>query len=446
MESRKLIYVKLGNVIPTLRESIAAAGWELHVATDLAAARRCMQEGGYLTGLILIEHLNAASCRAVQEFLQRYALIEWVGVFSPCCRNCAECDELILNHLFDFHTLPVFPDRVVHTLGHAYGRARLRTQILDHDKCADGAIVGSSPAIKKLLHDARKVAGVDAPVLISGGSGSGKELTAQTIHRYSARAQGPFVAVNCGALPGTLIQSELFGHEKGAFTGATKAKQGFIEAARGGTVFLDEIGDLPLDMQTNLLRFLQEKTINRVGSTQNISVDVRVIAASHINLEQAVARGEFREDLYYRLNVLPLAVPSLRERQEDIVPLAEHFFARYVAEKNPRVKGFSAAALNAMKCHDWPGNVRELLNRVRRALVMAEGRLITPRDLGFEAPPAAGGLVALEDARAGAEKIAIQVSLRRAGHNITRAAQDLGVSRMTLYRLIEKHALANGET
>jgi DNA-binding NtrC family response regulator len=194
-------------------------------------------------------------------------------------------------------------------------------------------------------------------------------------------------------------------------------------------------------MQTNLLRFLQEKTINRVGSTQSIHVDVRVIAASHVNLEVAVERGNFREDLYYRLNVLPLAVPSLRDRVEDIVPLAKHFFAQYTDEKNPRIKGFSSAALSAMEAYDWPGNVRELLNRVRRALVMADGRLITQRDLGFDNPEYLTDRIVLRDVRSGAEKSAVQGSLRRAGNNVTRAAKALGVSRMTFYRLLEKHAI-----
>jgi DNA-binding NtrC family response regulator len=426
-----------------LHEKIVEAGWSVHIAADLSEARCCIKGGGFFTGLILIEKVDIVFCRALHEFLQCHRALEWVGVFGSVCIDVPECSELILNYFFDFHTLPVLPDRLVYTLGHAYGWAVLWSKNVEHGAQMDNHFIGGSPAIKKLLREAKKVASVDAPVLIGGGSGSGKELTAQTIHRYSMRANGPFVAVNCGALPSTLIQSELFGYEKGAFTGASKAKQGFIESAKGGTVFLDEIGDIPLDQQTNLLRFLQEKTINRVGSTLNIPVDVRVIAASHVNIEQAVANGTFREDLYYRLNVLPLSVPSLKDRKEDIVPLAEHFFSLYRDEKNPRIKGFSSAALNEMKSYAWPGNVRELLNRVRRALVMADGRLITPRDLGLEQTAVLKDKIVLEDARDGAEKIAIQVSLRRTGNNISRAAQDLGVSRMTLYRLLEKHAISN---
>jgi DNA-binding NtrC family response regulator len=303
------------------------------------------------------------------------------------------------------------------------------------------ALKGCSSAVARLRRQIAKVAGTSAPVLIWGESGSGKELTAQAIHDHSARAGGPFVPINCGAIPASLIQSELFGHERGAFTGATRDKRGLIESARGGTLFLDEIGDLPMELQSNLLRFLQEKTIYRLGSSNSIEVDVRVIAASHMNLQLAVAKGRFREDLYYRLNVLALDVPPLRERKDDLALLANHFFTLFSSERAPRVKGFSSAALHALQQHDWPGNVRELINRVRRAMVMAEGRLIAARDLGLEAAPAPGpgGGEALDGARLRAERDAIDGSLQRAGRNISQAARDLGVSRMTLYRLLAKH-------
>jgi transcriptional regulator with PAS, ATPase and Fis domain len=266
-------------------------------------------------------------------------------------------------------------------------------------------------------------------------------LVAQAVHTHSPRRKGPFVPINCGAIPASLIQSELFGYERGAFTGAAREKRGLIEAAQGGSIFLDEIGDLPMELQANLLRFLQEKTIYRLGSTHSIAVDVRVIAASHINLAQAVQRGAFREDLYYRLNVLALDVPPLRDRKEDLLPLADHFFHTFSAERAPRVKGFSSRAGQAIRDYDWPGNVRELINRVRRAMVMAEGRLILPGDLGLDAARAPNGAAQLDEARIRAERDAIDASLTRAGRNITLAARDLGVSRMTLYRLLAKHGI-----
>jgi DNA-binding NtrC family response regulator len=250
------------------------------------------------------------------------------------------------------------------------------------------------------------------------------------------------MAVNCGALPANLIQSELFGHEKGAFTGAHQRKIGRIEAAAGGTIFLDEIGDLSLDLQVNLLRFLQAKTIERVGGTQSLQVDVRVIAATHVDLERAVAEGRFREDLYYRLNVLHLRVPALRERENDIELLARFFFEKFAKEKNPQVRGFSQQALQVMNTYAWPGNVRELINRIRRAMVMCENRLMTPGDLGLERRSARRTIRTLVGARAAAEKEAIQYALRHTGNNVSRAARELRISRVTLYRLIEKYSIA----
>lgn len=302
-------------------------------------------------------------------------------------------------------------------------------------------MVGQSAAVVRLQQQIRKVAVTDAPVLVGGESGSGKELAARAIHQCSRRAAGPFVAVNCGAIAPALIQSELFGHERGAFTGATAGKLGLIEAASGGTLFLDEIADLPLELQTNLLRFLQEHTIHRVGSARSLQVDVRVVAASHIDLAVAVAAGRFREDLFYRLNVLPLVVPSLRERISDVPALAQHFLrAGMAGQQLRRVEGFSRQAMTALMSHLWPGNVRELFNRVQRAAVMTDQRLITPADLGLAVANPAG--LELDTARTLAERDVIALTLGRVGRNITHAARELGISRMTLYRLMDKHGLA----
>jgi DNA-binding NtrC family response regulator len=352
--------------------------------------------------------------------------------------------DLVLNYLFDYHTLPVDLNRLTHTVGHAYGRAMLRAEQSVRMRTNDNlGMVGGSPSIAQLRWQIRKIAATNAPVLISGESGSGKELAAQAIHRISARADGPFIALNCGAITPSLIHSELFGHERGSFTGAVTERRGLIEAANGGTIFLDEIGDLSLDLQTNLLRFLQEKTICRVGSSRSLRVDARVVAASHVNLEQAVAAGTFREDLFYRLNVLAVSVPPLRERKGDIPMLAHHFFKQCIADTSSRLEGFSQPALAAMIAHDWPGNVRELFNRVQRAVVMTDRRMIVPADLGLGDQPAPT-LVGLDIARTQAEREAIHLSLQRVGRNVSQAARDLGVSRMTLYRLMEKHGIAPG--
>jgi len=330
------------------------------------------------------------------------------------------------------------------TLGHAFRRSQLRGRDGQPPQPANSmGMVGSSAAIIHLQHQIRKVATNEAPVLIGGESGSGKELAARAVHQLSWRSAGPFVAVNCGAIAPSLIHTELFGHERGSFTGATAGKQGLIESASGGTLFLDEITDLPLDLQTNLLRFLQEHTIHRVGSTRSLKVDARVIAASHVDLSQAVAAGRFREDLFYRLNVLPLMVPPLRERLPDVPILAQHFLEQCKGGRHQRpVEGFSRQAVAAMLAHGWPGNVRELFNRVQRAVVMTDDCLIAPADLGF-AVECSASCIGLDAARTLAERDAISLTLGRVDRNITHAARELGISRMTLYRLMDKHGLAH---
>jgi transcriptional regulator with PAS, ATPase and Fis domain len=281
------------------------------------------------------------------------------------------------------------------------------------------------------------------PVLVTGESGSGKELTAFAIHKNSARADGPFVAVNCGALPGSLIQAELFGYEKGAFTGATQRKIGFLERANGGTLFLDEIGDLSLELQVNLLRFLQQKTLYRVGGQEEIHLDVRVISATHIDLEQAVQQGRFRRDLYYRLNGLRLHLPALRERSEDIELLAHYFFEEALKQrKDHNVKGFSRRALQALNNYPWPGNVRELKHRIESAVVMCETRLVTPSDLALEEYTTCPCQINLREARDRAEKEMIELVLRQKKYCISETARALEVSHVTLYRLIKKYEIS----
>ena len=421
---------------------LRASGWEVHAVPDLHAAARALKERTYLAGLLVQTSIEADALEKTDEFLRRHSSLEWVGAFDPASLASRRCRDLILTHLFDHHTLPLDMQRLAHTLGHAYGHAQMRTGVrLQRATRSTSAILGDSAVTRELLRNTRRVAKVDAPVLIHGESGSGKELTAHEIHEYSARAAGPFVAVNCGAIQASLIQSELFGHVRGAFTGADRDKTGLIEAASTGTLFLDEIGDLPRELQINLLRFLQEKTFTRVGSTRSVPVDVRVIAATNVDLEAAVAGGNFREDLFYRLNVLSLRVPPLRERSEDIGVLAEHYFRQFTADKHPRLKGLSDRALGAMVAHRWPGNVRELINRIRRAMVMAQGRLISPADLGFEDSSLPKPGVALDEARTRAEQDAIAISLERSGRNVTLAAKNLGISRMTLYRLMAKHGM-----
>ncbi|WP_195845790.1 sigma-54 interaction domain-containing protein, partial [Burkholderia pseudomallei] len=281
----------------------------------------------------------------------------------------------------------------------------------------------------------RKVASTDAPVFISGESGTGKELTAVAIHERSSRAGAPFVAINCGAIPPTLLQAELFGYERGAFTGANQRKIGRIEAANGGTLFLDEIGDLPFESQASLLRFLQEHKVERVGGHQSIPVDVRIISATHVDMQIALRNGRFREDLYHRLCVLKLEEPPLRERGKDIEILARHMLERFKGDAHRRLRGFTPDAIAALHNYAWPGNVRELINRVRRAIVMSEGRMISAADLELSGYAEVAPM-SLEEARESAERHAIEVALLRHRGRLADAARELGVSRVTLYRLL----------
>jgi DNA-binding NtrC family response regulator len=443
MPLRPLLSVTLGDASLLTTPPLLLSSWDVCAVNDLSSARKALNNQRYPVGLLLLNNSRDADVIDLDTLLEAHQATQWVGVFPAEIIKLPVYRALIVQHLFDFHTWPIDPFRLNHTLGHAYGYAELSgSPDITISAKRDMELVGQSEAIQQLRRQITKVAQANAPVLIWGESGSGKELTAHAIHNHSKRAHGPFIAVNCGAIPASLIQSELFGYERGAFTGAAKEKRGLIESAAGGTLFLDEIGDLPLELQTNLLRFLQERTISRIGSTTSIEVDVRVIAASHMRLEDAVKSGLFREDLLYRLNVLPLTVPALRERKEDLELLARHFFKVFAHDKNPRLTGFSNRAMLAIKAHHWPGNVRELINRIRRALVMSEGRLITPEDLDLQMQTGLRNGEALEEARIRAERDAIHVCLQGSGSNVTRAARDLGVSRMTLYRLMEKHGIS----
>jgi two-component system NtrC family response regulator len=277
--------------------------------------------------------------------------------------------------------------------------------------------------------------------LLLGESGTGKELLAQAVHKMSGRAREPFVPINCAAIPETLLETELFGHEKGAFTGAVRQNIGKIESADRGTLFLDEIGDVPLPMQVKLLRFLQDQIVERVGGRKPVQVDVRIICATNQDLDRMMAEGRFREDLYYRLNEVTIRVPPLRERIGDAVFLASFFLRRFATEYRRPVRGFGPAALAAIKDYPWPGNVRELENRVKRAVVMADASLLSPTDIGLSTPRDEPQSLGIRAARARAEREVLQMALAQAGSNLSKAAKLLGISRPTLYDLMQQHQI-----
>lgn len=446
MKNRNLLYLKPPNTPPVLLTDIKAAGWNTVIAKNPDEALEMINSERFHVGLALFGATNNIDSTdfPCKRLISTGAPMKWIALLPPSQIQNEGVSQMIQENFYDYHTLPADSKRLLPILGHAYGMACIpHKPLIQHgdEYPGEDKMVGTSPAMLELFSSLRKIASVDAPVLITGESGTGKELCATAIHGRSSRSGGPFVAVDCGALPPTLIQSELFGYEKGAFTGAAQRKIGRIEAAAGGTIFLDEIGDLPMDMQVNLLRFLQEKTIERVGGTEHINVDVRVIAATHVDLETAVREGRFREDLYYRLHVLDLKMPPLRDRTEDIELLAWYFFKKFAAEKHQNVRGFTHEAIRIMTDHDWPGNVRELINRIRRAMVMCDNSLITPADLGLERRTSGRNMLTLNEARSTAERAAIQTALRHTHKNVSRAAKELGVSRVTLYRLMEKCGL-----
>jgi DNA-binding NtrC family response regulator len=353
--------------------------------------------------------------------------------------------------VYQYLEKPVDRDRLLEVVG----------SVFEHLAALKQNILGDSPATKVMVRMILKVAPTQHTVLILGESGTGKELVAREIHRHSPRSQAPFLAVNCAALTETLLESELFGHEKGAFTDAYQQKKGLFERAHHSTLFLDEIGDTSLALQAKILRALQEREIMRVGGTEAIKVDVRIIAATNRNLEQLLKEGKFREDLYYRLKVIPIPCPPLRERREDIEPLARHFLRRSEPAAGRRVEGISPAAIEALKAYDWPGNIRQLEWAIERAIVLGESNRVELRDLPPEILQPAGlasvrtaGPVAVSPAPAGGlqpiiaeesweehEKAKIVEALDRTNWNITRAAQLLGMTFRTLQYRIEKYDL-----
>ena len=433
---RRLLVVDPCDDCRRLLPGLRSVGWDVDSCSlENAGDKTCD------VGLLRLQPFQLEHPEAIKELISRSGT-EWIAVLNQEVLRLQNVGDFVCEWFFDFHTLPFDVSRVQVTLGRAFGMARLRGQGTVHVDQPEHELLGDSKPIRELRKLLSKLAPTESPVLIRGESGTGKELVARTLHRQSQRHSKPFVAINCGAIPEHLIQSELFGHEKGAFTGAHQRKVGRIEAANGGTLFLDEIGDLPLELQANLLRFLQEKHIERVGGSQPIPVDVRVLAATHVDLEAAIEKKRFREDLYYRLNVLQVVTAPLRERNGDLSMLASHFSHFYSHETGRRPRSFSEDALIAMGKHDWPGNVRELANRVRRGLVLAEGRQIEARDLGLIRPQAiAAPIGTLEDYKHRAERQALYDVLNRHSDNLSIAAKVLGISRPTFYRLLHKHQI-----
>ncbi len=447
--ARILIVDDDADIRTILADRLTARGHEILEAGDgLKALEISARE---LPDLMLLDlDLPGADGLAVLDRLRQESLPPTVVVITAFA-TIEKAVEAMRRGAFDFLPKPFQPGLVELTVHKALERNELR----EENRALRAAIpggkpwVGASPALCQLMEQARKAAESKSTVLLLGESGTGKEVLARSIHAWSPRASRPFIAVNCVALSEDLLESELFGHEKGAFTGAHQQKAGKFELANHGTVFLDEVGDIRESLQAKLLRVLQEHEFERVGGNKPIRVDIRVIAATNRNLEDAVKAGRFREDLYYRLNVVRLSLPPLRSRRDDIPALAEHFLRKYCAETGKSFSGISPPAMDLLRTHAWPGNVRELENAIERAVVLGGGPEISEADLGLRAATESGGATSSDDARVGPfhdlverfKKDLIRNALEQAKGNQTRAAELLGLQRTYLARLIRNLAL-----
>jgi two-component system NtrC family response regulator len=349
---------------------------------------------------------------------------------------------------YDFYRKPVDIDELGLIVSRAFRLHALESENRRLEAASGqtvlGSIITAAPEMGKVARTIERVASTGVSVMLLGASGTGKELLARAVHEQSGRSSGPFVAINCGAIPEALLEAELFGYERGAFTGAVKTNVGKIELAQGGTLFLDEVGDIPLPLQVKLLRFLQERIIERIGGRQPIPVDTRIVCATHRDLEGMIASGSFRDDLYYRLAEIVVKIPALAERPGDSVLLARHFVNRFARELNPKVQGLSPDATSAIDAYSWPGNVRELENRIKRAVIMADGKVVTAADLDLPRPASDDEIaINLRAAREVADRRAIRQAMSRAENNISSAAKLLGISRPTLYDLLKQYQLSN---
>jgi len=355
----------------------------------------------------------------------------------------------IASGAWDFYQKPIDIDelglivrRAFHVRELEVENSRLAEQGSSDNRVLGGMITGA-PEMLKVARTIERVANLDVSVMLLGASGTGKELLARGLHEASGRRDGAFVAINCAAIPENLLESELFGHEKGAFTGAVKTTEGKIELAHGGTLFLDEVGDIPLPLQVKLLRFLQERTIERIGGRKPIAVDTRIVCATHRDLDAMIVEQSFRDDLYYRLAEMVVRIPALAERPGDAVLLARHFLHQYAPTMNPAVRGFAPDALQAIDEGRWPGNVRELENRIKRAVIMADGKLVMSGDLDLAASEGEAGedYLNLRSAREAADRVAIRRAMTQSEGNISLAAKLLGISRPTLYDLLKQYRM-----
>ena len=439
-----------------LSRLLGERGFDFDAATDLAAAMLPIADGDVDLVLADLQLPGGGGIRLLEEIQSVHP--DTAVVLLSAFGSVQDAVQAMRHGAADFLGKPFAPDQVLVAIDRALEKAALRKEnhalrdALD-DRVRLDNVVGTDPRMQSIFKTVKTVADTRTTVLITGESGTGKTLLARSLHSLSSRRNGPFVEVNCGALPETLLESELFGHTKGAFTGAVRDKVGKFEAASGGTIFLDEIGTSSPAFQIKLLRVLQDRVIERVGDTKTIDVDVRIVLATNKDLEQAVAAGEFREDLYYRIHVVSIEMPPLRERRADIASLAEHFLRRFVREHGKPSMHFTDRALQALVDSPWPGNVRQLENFVERAVVLAERPEVDlgdlPKTIVAASAPAAAGvepaedgpILPLKEALAGPERRIIERALAHCDGNRERAAKVLGINRSTLFHKLRKYGI-----
>jgi two-component system response regulator AtoC len=427
-----------------LKKELGRKGFTVEVAADGMGALGVLKDGVFdvllldivmpgIDGIELLDRLKADPASPVIVVLTGRATVETAV-------------EAMKNGAYDYLSKPYKLDELVIVINRAfeYGKLSKKSQLLEQElarKESPAEFICSSRQMKEILGLVRKIAPTDSPVFIQGESGTGKELVANTIWRYSRRGGSPFVALNCATLSESLIESEIFGHEKGAFTHAYQKKHGLVEVADRGTLFLDEIGEMPLGLQAKLLRFLDSGEFRRLGSNKTLKVNVRLIAATNKELKEVVKKGDFREDLYYRLNVINIAIPPLRERKEDIPELAAYFLGKYAKKMGKQIEGFKPAAMVILNRYPWPGNARELENVVERGVILCDNSTVGPEDLSITASPPAAEMSAnpsLEEI----EKDYILRVLKEAGGNQSKASHILGIDRKTLYHKLKRYGIS----
>ncbi|RMR94132.1 Helix-turn-helix, Fis-type [Pseudomonas coronafaciens pv. garcae] len=433
---RRLLIIDANDDFHQLTQALDETGWTVQRGT-LDSAR----DAGYDVGLIHLTSDHFEHPEQIEGLLSGTRK-QWIALLAPDDLRHEQSSEFVCKRFFDVHSLPFDMGRMQISLDRAFAAGCVPASGTPPAPAAEPEMLGESRPLRALRRLLSKLAPTDSPVLIRGERGTGKKLIARSLHAQSQRHSKPFVVVDCGSAPEHSIHAELFGYEKGAFEGALERSAGQIEAAHGGTLLLDEVGDLPLEAQAHLVRFLEERQVQRLGGIESTAVDIRVLATTREDLEAAVGKKRFREDLYYQLNVLQVGTAPLRERHGDLALLANHFVHRHSVETGRKARSFSQDALVALGKHDWPGNVSELVSRVRRGLMLAQGRQIEAANLGLQGEEEnAGSMDTLDEYKSRAERQALCEVLTRHSHNMSAAAKVLGISRPTFYRLLHKHQI-----